>query len=231
MKIFQLFIFRSSPKWRIYFQQVNGDCHWPAHLQGCIKGLSFENKTHEKIEFEVTDQQKRHTKWVKFINFPAANFIVIEILKRFPNLNGLRFWNSSIPILKNIFFVEMKMIQYLGLEQNKIKVLEAHVFDELVELKWINLVDNEIEEILHPIFAKNKKLEFVNLSLNKIRTLHPNLFDDLPKLVEVRFYWNPTINKDFDQSNMKMLREELKPLFDNYWLKNENRVKELELVS
>jgi Leucine-rich repeat (LRR) protein len=123
------------------------------------------------------------------------------------------------------------MIQYLSLRSNKIKVLEPHVFDELVELKWIYLRQNEIEEILHPIFAKNKKLEYVNLSTNKIQTLHPNLFDGLPRLEEVLFSSNPTINKNFDQSNMKMLKGELKPLFDNYWLKNENRVKELELVS
>jgi Leucine-rich repeat (LRR) protein len=123
------------------------------------------------------------------------------------------------------------MIQYLDLSDNKIKNLEAHVFDELVELKYIDLSKNEIEEILHPIFAKNKKLKFVDLSTNIIETLHPNLFDGLSKLVEVRFYWNPKIDKKFDQSNMKMLKEELKPAFDNYWLKNENRVKELELVS
>jgi Leucine-rich repeat (LRR) protein len=163
----------------------------------------------------------------------VLDFVDVEILKRFPNLNGLTFVGSNIPILKNIFTVELKMIQYLGLNSNKIKVLEAHVFDELVELKWIYLARNEIEDILHPIFAKNKKLEFVSLDFNKIQTLHPNLFDGLLKLEKVCFFSNPTINKKFDQSNMKMLREELKPAFDNYLLKYgyPNRVKELELVS
>jgi Leucine-rich repeat (LRR) protein len=123
------------------------------------------------------------------------------------------------------------MIQYLGLVQNKIKNLEPHVFDELVELQWISLSFNEIEEILHPIFAKNKKLEFVNLSTNKIHTLYPNLFDGLPKLEKVSFSGNPTINKNFDQSNIKMLSVELEPLFENYLLKYGGRVKELELVS
>jgi Leucine-rich repeat (LRR) protein len=126
----------------------------------------------------------------------AVDFIDIEILKRFPNLNGLTFCGSNIPILKNIFTVELKMIQYLSLWSKRIKVLEAHVFDELVELKWIDLAYNEIEEILHPIFAKNKKLEFIRLSFNKIRTLHPNLFDDLPKLEKVWFLSNPTINEN-----------------------------------
>jgi Leucine-rich repeat (LRR) protein len=193
--------------------------------------LSFKSGIHEKIEFAVTDQQKRDTTAVSFRDCEAVDSIDLEILKRFPNLNGLTFCLSKIPVLKNIFTVELKMIQYLSLWSNKIKVLEAHVFDELVELKWIYLGGNEIEEILHPIFAKNKKLEYIYLCNNKIQTLHPNLFDGLPKLEDVRFSGNPTINKDFDQSKMKMLREELKPLFDNYLLKFEGRVKELELVS
>jgi hypothetical protein len=92
---------------------------------------------------------------------------------------------------------------------------------------------NEIEEILHPIFAKNKKLEFVVLSENKIQTLHPNLFDGLPKLEAVDFSSNPTVDKEFDQSNIDTLSMELKPLFDNFALKygDRNKVRELESVS
>jgi hypothetical protein len=123
-----------------------------------------------------------------------VDFIDIDILKRFPNLNGLVIWDCNIPVLKNIFTVDLKMIQYLGLSWNKIKILEAHVFNELVELKWIDLGGNKIEEILHPIFAKNKKLEFADLSCNKIRTLHPFIFDGLPRLVQVNFDGNPKIN-------------------------------------
>ncbi len=204
---------------------------WPKHLRCRFDKLCFKSGIHEKIDFEVTEEQKQETTAVSFWDCPAVDFIDLEILKRFPNLNGLTFFRSNIPIPKNIFTVELKMLQYLSLERNKIKVLEAHVFDELVELKWIDLRQNEIEEILHPIFAKNKKLEYISLFTNKIQTLHPNLFDDLPELEEVRFSGNPTINKNFDQSNMKMLNVKLKPLFDNYLLKYENRVKELELVS
>jgi hypothetical protein len=123
------------------------------------------------------------------------------------------------------------MIQYLGLVGNNIKTLEAHVFDELVELKWISLADNGIEEILHPIFAKNNKFEYISLSTNHIQTLHSLIFDDLPELEEVGFSRNLTINKNFYQFNMKLLRVVLKPIFNNYLLKFEDRVRELELVS
>jgi hypothetical protein len=217
-------------EWRVSFGRYVG-YRWPEHLQCRFEKLSFKNGIHEKIEFAVTEEQKRDTTAVSFTDCPTVDFIDLEILKRFLNLNGLTFCRSKIPVPKNIFTVELKMIQYLNLSSNKIKVLEPHFFDELVELKWIYLGGNEIEEILHPIFSKNKKLEYISLSENKIHTLHPNLFDGLPKLEDVRFSGNPTINKDFDQSKMKMLREELKPVFDNYLLKFEGRVKELELVS
>ncbi len=223
------FVFRSA-EWTVSFRQIDFYRHLACHL----KGLSFKNGIHKKVEFAVTEEQKRDTKSVSFNNCPAVDFVDIEMLKTFPNLNGLNFFDSNIPILKNIFNVELKMIQYLDLSHNNIKVLEPHVFDELVELKWISLSGNEIEEILHPIFAKNQKLEFVHLSHNKIQTLHPNLFDGLLKLKEVRLLSNPTVDKIFGQSDMKMLNEELKPLFDNFSLKYGNpnqRIKELELVS
>jgi Leucine-rich repeat (LRR) protein len=84
---------------------------------------------------------------------------------------------------------------------------------------------------LHPIFAKNNKLEYISLSTNHIQTLHPLIFDDLPELEEVGFSRNLTINKNFYQFNMKLLRVVLKPLFNNSLLKFEDRVRELELVS
>jgi hypothetical protein len=196
----------SSAEWTVSFRQ-DGFGRWPKHLRCCFDKLSFKKGIHEKIEFEVSDQQKRDTKTVSFWDSSAVDFIDLEILKTFPNLNGLTFHDGNIPILKNIFTVDLKMIQYLGLVQNKIKNLEPHVFDELVELKWIDLAGNEIEEILHPIFAKNKKLEYVDLSFNKIHTLHPNLFDGLPRLEKVEFFW---------RKNIKMLNVELKPHFDNY---------------
>jgi hypothetical protein len=120
------------------------------------------------------------------------------------------------------------MIQYLDLGFNKIKNIEAHVFDELIELKWISFYQNNIEEILYPIFAKNKKLEYINLSCINFQSLHSNLFDGLDNLEEVRFS-----QCNFDKSNMKMIRVELKPLFDSYFMKYEivDRVKELEVVS
>jgi Leucine-rich repeat (LRR) protein len=184
----------------------------------------------------MTEQQQYETRTVSFENCSAVDFIDIELLKRFPNLTGLRFQNFSIvsmPILKNIFTVELKMIQYLDLSWNKIKELEAHVFDELVELRWINLEINNIYEILHPIFAKNKKLEYVDLTKNQIRSLHPNLFDDLPRLEEVRLLRNGGIHDIFDQSNIKWMSMRLKHLF-NYKLVTDgrsNKVEELEMVS
>ncbi len=122
------------------------------------------------------------------------------------------------------------MIQHLGLSWNKIQVLEPHVFDELVELKWIDLLGNDIEKILGPIFAKNKKLEFVDLSFNRIQSLYPNLFDGLPKLAKVCLFENPTIDESYQ--SIEMLKMGLKPLFANYWLTYGSKiVEQLQLVS
>jgi Leucine-rich repeat (LRR) protein len=211
------------------FEHAASD-RWPEHLQCRFEKLSFIDGTHNKIKFTLTDQQKRDTKAVSFRHCSAVDFIDLGILKRFPKLNGLRISESNIPILKKIFTFELKMIQHLGLSWNKIQVLEPHVFDELVELKWIDLLGNDIEKILGPIFAKNKKLEFVDLSFNRIQSLYPNLFDGLPKLAKVCLFENPTIDESYQ--SIEMLKMGLKPLFANYWLTYGSKiVEQLQLVS
>jgi Leucine-rich repeat (LRR) protein len=160
--------FYRATDWTVSFDEVSDNNRWPKHLRCCFNKLSFIDGIHNKVEFSVTEQQQLETTAVLFNNCSAVDFIDIGILKRFPNLNGLKFFCSNILVVENIFTVELKMIQYLSLGCNKIKKIKVHVFDELVELKWIDLSYNEIEEILHPIFAKNKKLEFIYLSNNKI---------------------------------------------------------------
>jgi hypothetical protein len=216
---------------RVWFKKASINDRWSG-FQCCFENFSFKYGIHKQLVFPVTAKQKRDTTAVLFINCEAVDFIDIEILKIFPNLNNLKFWGPNIPILKNIFTVEMQMIQYLDLSEVMIKNLDAHVFDELVELQWISLERSGIEEILYPIFAKNEKLEIVDLTHNKIQTLHPNLFDGLPKLEEVRFFGIPYVNQNFKKKQMNTLNEELKPLFDNYEAKyGPNKIMELKLVS
>jgi Leucine-rich repeat (LRR) protein len=186
--------------------------------------LSFKNGIQDKIEFAVTEEQKDATTAVRFVNCQEVDFIDSEVLKRFPRLNGISIYDSHIQILQNIFTADLKMIQNLNLSCNRIKILKAKILDELINLKWVSLYGNQIEEIEYPIFSNNKKLEFVDFSNNKIESLNPLIFDGLQRLEEVGFYRNPSIDRNFNKNNIKMLNVGLKPLFDSYLAK-------LELVS
>ncbi len=210
---------------------------WPLHLRCCFENLSFKSDIHQKVKLLITSQQKRDTRAISFQHCLALDFIDLDVLKKFPNLIGLEFYQSNIPVIKNVFTTDMKMLQYLNLNANNIRKLEAHVFDELVELRRLSLLQNEITEIPHPVFAKNKKLEFIDLSSNQLQLLHPKIFDGLEKLDEINFHGNPRINKRFKNStgsfNLEVLNAELKPIFDKYALKygNLEKIKELESVS
>jgi hypothetical protein len=65
---------------------------------------------------------------------------------------------------------------------------------------------NEIDVILDPIFAKNQKLEYIDLTHDQIIIVHPKLFDDLPKLEEVRFEGSNLILKSFDKFTIHILK-------------------------
>jgi hypothetical protein len=101
----------SSTDWTVSFEHFESSLRWPKHLECCFKNLSFKKGIHKKVEFEATYEQKRDTETVSFQHCPAVDFIDIEILKEFPNLNGLKIGAANIPFLKNIFTVELKMVQ------------------------------------------------------------------------------------------------------------------------
>jgi Leucine-rich repeat (LRR) protein len=195
---------------------------WPNHLSCFLNNLALKRTGNSKFEIQINERQKYGTKSVTFWKCQPVEFIPIEILRAFPNLNALDINGSRIPTIRESFFnSNFKMVQYLYLGRNKIKSIDEAAFSSLTELKWICLSGNEIEEIPHRIFRNNPKLEFIDLDKNKIKLLHPGLFAGLQCLSEIWLKKNPIVSADFKTSDFTLMEmsETLKPLFDNYMQK------------
>jgi hypothetical protein len=120
-----------------------------------------------------------------------VDFIPLDILSEFPNLNGLMLERGNLPTLKSgLFKEELKKLEYLNLWGNGIESIEPEAFEFLIKLKWIQLSGNKLQSLPYRLFRNNLDLFYIELSGNKINSIHPNFFDGLQKLKLIDFTEN-----------------------------------------
>jgi Leucine-rich repeat (LRR) protein len=192
---------------------------WPTFKEcGVVNKNFLLSDKNAKIIITGSTAEKRDTTAVAFYKSSSIEFIPLEILTEFPNLNGIKIWISNIPILREGFFTEQfEVIQYLYLVALGITQIEENAITNLTELKWIYLHSNQIESIKNKIFKNNKKLEYIDFSENQIKMINPSLFVNLNSLAEVRIFNNNCVSKEFkksDRSSAK-INDGLKKCYNN----------------
>jgi hypothetical protein len=156
---------------------------------------SFQSQLHS---FTGSTSQKSEATAVWFDYSSKIDFIPKEILKEFPNLNGLLFKFSNLPVVKNdLFPPEFVVLEYFGLGWSQIVSIEPFAFKNLKNLKWFQLAGNKIQSLPFNLFQNNPKLIYLEFDENQINSISPNLLKNLNKLKVVNFYRNQCVNKRF----------------------------------
>lgn len=138
--------------------------------------------------------EKEKTTALDIIN-SDIRFIPNTIFKEFQQILGLLLRNCSIEILTRHDFDESFInLKYLQIS-NKLKSIEETSLNNLANLEWFNVENNNIEFVGN-IFTKNRKLEYVNFRGNKITAISTKLFDNLVKLNIAKFEGNLCVSKD-----------------------------------
>jgi hypothetical protein len=192
---------------------------WPTHRRCVVSNHNFSSfARNERFSFTGSMKEKNEATVVYFYSSPSIDFIPLEILTEFPNLNGIRIYGSNIPTLEEGFFTkDFKDILYLSLGTNKINQIEENALINLQELKWVDLERNQIESIKTNIFIKSLKLKYIFLRYNNIKMINPQLFLNLNDLVEVWLDNNECTDSDFGGSDesLTLMNDNLKNCHTN----------------
>jgi Leucine-rich repeat (LRR) protein len=194
---------------------------WPS-VPCCFSSKSidytafFETAKHS---IAGTRLEKRDTKMF-FIFQAAIDFIPLDILTEFPNLNGLYFDRCRVPTVKSgLFTAEFRNIEFLHLGGNGINLIEPSAFQHLLKLKWISLQGNNLQALSHKLFRNNTDLIYINLKGNGINSIHPSFFDGLSKLKLVDFRENLCLQTQIGCETCLItqadLKSKVKKCFDN----------------
>ena len=107
------------------------------------------------------------------------------LFERFKNLQYLAVHVSNMIILNRNSMKGAKNLVELQANANFIERLEADTFADSVQMKNIDLSDNEISFVDVNAFRELDKLERLVISRNYIKTLHKDTFGDLLNLKDV----------------------------------------------
>ena len=104
----------------------------------------------------------------------------------------LRLNKDQIPIVNKYALVNLKNLEDLYLNENRIVFVEADLFHDCTKLKVLNLVNNEIERFDAQSLSLLVSLEFFHFYSNRLHAIESNTFprclDKLRKLNLSKFH-------------------------------------------
>ncbi len=156
-----------------------------------ISKIDFSFRTFDNnFTFVGAENKLKEATAVEIRRSPKLDFVPVEMILKFPSLQGLKITDSKLEILReNLFTRQLENITYLDLSSNGIQqVIEA--FKNVPELRWIILANNSIETLIYRVFKNNKKLEVIDLQENKIKMLNLKLLLNLAGLKILDFRGN-----------------------------------------
>ena len=95
-------------------------------------------------------------------------------------------------------FNETKKLEYLYLQENKLKYLARGLFKGLNNLATLNLGENTIVLLESDLFNETRKLEYLSLQKNNLTSLPSGLFKGLLNLETLELMENQIISLNTD---------------------------------
>ena len=134
---------------------------------------------------------------------------------------------NKIKKIHKLAFRDLVNVQKIEMIYNHIESLDDEVFSQTQHLKYISLHNNKIKSISSKLFGNNKKLESLQLQNNVISQIESGFYDPLKSLTRLDFSHNICTNQNFFLSRhipwTKHQNVQLKECFRNFeQFKSEN---------
>ncbi|XP_035214095.1 leucine-rich repeat-containing protein 15-like [Stegodyphus dumicola] len=150
-----------------------------------IKELNIRNSKLKFLQPAFTGLENTlHTLSLKNSTITSNNGFALARLTKLENLNIRSF--HLIKVRDTLVSENVPNIQFLTLDENNIKEIENHAFSRLSHLKAISLASNQIGTVQRSMFPHPAMhLTKIDLSMNLIEQLPPDIFVDMPSLKEI----------------------------------------------
>ncbi|KAM8972039.1 uncharacterized protein RCH25_017652 [Pelodytes ibericus] len=108
------------------------------------------------------------------------------------HLQSLNLGDNHLLDITHSFKASLKLLDSLWLRKNKLSSLSSNTFKNLISMKYLNLIENQIEEIENGAFVGLGNLHSLLLGSNKLtqNVFTTHIFDGLQSLYELQLFSN-----------------------------------------
>lgn len=142
-------------------------------LRTCLVDQTIESGYDFGLELDATNEAVH-------ISNRKVKFLPRNVGEKFPNLVKFEARKCGLTVLRDHYFKSMGNLQYMALNDNKIKTIDSKVFTDLIKLEYLVLNTNLIETLDEKLFIKMVNLKKILLNNNKVKFLSPTTFS-IPK--------------------------------------------------
>lgn len=170
-------------------------------LYTCVVATTLENKNGSMVITGHTGYHKssKTDSDVRFINIHSGNTITIPTdLGTLFNLTALAITHSRLMEIKSADFDGMENIEHLYLEHNNLTFIPIDAFCNLLKLKTVELMGNQITELENGIFIRNVHMSMVSILENRIHYIGSRLFHGFKNLKTVYANGNLCLTKTYN---------------------------------
>jgi hypothetical protein len=184
---------------------------WPTFYQCSLSRVNLSESYESQVHFFTgSSWEKSQATAVSFRYSSKIDFIPKAIPEEFPNLNRLIFSDCNLPVLKNdLFPEEFLVLEYLNFRSNQIASIEPLAFQNLKNLKQLELFSNKIQSLPFNLFQNNFKLFYLDFRVNEINSISPNLLKNQNQLKWVNFKYNQCVSREFGCDTCSISQSEL----------------------
>lgn len=143
------------------------------------------------------------------MTFLSSNGIESSDFAKMHDCNSIDLSGNGIDEVEIKFFVDLRRLESLNFDENRLRSLPEKVFDNLESLRKISMRSNFLESLDGDLFKFNFKLESVDFSDNKISRISPNIFNNLKSLKFASVRGNFCINSAFPVTTLEKLKTQI----------------------
>ena len=185
----------------VLIEKITGE-HLSGKTDTDVENLYFE---HQKVPYLPLgiDQRFKNLKTMSVIN-SSVEHINNDALKML-NLIELTFEYNDIKDIAENTFQNLRQLKSLNLASNHIAKLHLNTFKNMNELKTLNLNWNQLESLDSGVFNDCKNLQTLYLRQNKLNIIDKTILDPLESLQYIYMQGNVCVDRNdyFDFTALK----------------------------
>jgi Leucine-rich repeat (LRR) protein len=200
------------------FNQIDSIVGSPFKYLGKLERVDLEFNRLAKIDSNAF----KNCRSLLYLNLDhnRLEFIADDAFKDMIDLRELYLKaNYRLTYLDPRSFQQLIHLEKLHLNANQIKNLENFTFENLKNLKEINLSQTPLTVLNEKIFRGNFNLEKIFIYFNNISKIHPQAFHGLHNLKQLKLTGNVCVNGNFEilDGNLEEIMNDLSACFRNYY--------------